>query len=171
MKFYIFLIYLWCVSPCVLYAGIDHLLPAPQQVIANGQRYKVASAETRPIIIVEMVADLPEISVNKEEGYLLDVTKNCILIRAISGKGVYWAKQTLKQLLVTKGNKAYYEGCKIIDYPAFRVRGFMQDVGRTFMSFGGVEKRNSTPFAVQNQCISLASHRKPRVAFAEFALS
>ena len=134
MKFYIFFIYLWCVSPCVLYAGIDHLLPAPQQVIANGQRYKVASAETRPIIIVEMVADLPEILINKEEGYLLEVTKNCILIRAISGKGVYWAKQTLKQLLVTKGNKAYYEGCKIIDYPAFRVRGFMQDVGRTFMS-------------------------------------
>ena len=134
MKFYIFFIYLWCVSPCMLYAGIDHLLPAPQQVIANGQRYKVASAETRPIIIVEMVADLPEIPINKEEGYMLEVTKNCILIRAISGKGVYWAKQTLKQLLVTKGNKAYYEGCKIIDYPAFRVRGFMQDVGRTFMS-------------------------------------
>ncbi|WP_455148708.1 family 20 glycosylhydrolase [Capnocytophaga sp.] len=134
MKFYIFFIYLWCVSPCMLYAGIDHLLPAPQQVIANGQRYKVASAETHPIIIVEMVADLPEIPINKEEGYLLEVTKNCILIRAISGKGVYWAKQTLKQLLVTKGNKAYYEGCKIIDYPAFRVRGFMQDVGRTFMS-------------------------------------
>ena len=32
MKFYIFLIYFWCVSPCVLYAGIDHLLPAPQAV-------------------------------------------------------------------------------------------------------------------------------------------
>lgn len=134
MKFYIFFIYLWCVSPCVLYAGIEHLLPAPQQVIANGQRYKVASAETRPLIIVERVDDLPEIPINKEEGYMLEVTKNCILIRAISGKGVYWAKQTLKQLLVTKGNKAYYEGCKIIDYPAFRVRGFMQDVGRTFMS-------------------------------------
>lgn len=75
MKFYIFLIYFWCVSPCVLYAGIDHLLPAPQQVIANGQRYKVASAETHPLIIVERVADLPEIPINKEEGYLLEVTK------------------------------------------------------------------------------------------------
>ena len=32
IKFYIFLIYFGCICPCVLYAGIDHLLPAPQAV-------------------------------------------------------------------------------------------------------------------------------------------
>lgn len=129
-----------CSFPLRLLAGIGELLPMPKQVIPNGECYTVVSAEEPPNIIVEKVTDLPQVPINKEEGYTLEVTKKYIFIQAISEKGVYWAKQTLKQLLVNKGGKIYYEGCSITDYPAFRVRGFMHDTGRSFFSVEELKK-------------------------------
>lgn len=117
-----------------IYAGIPHLLPKPQQVIPNGERLEVLSAKASLPIMVKIVDDLPQVPVNKDEAYILEVTKKGIYIQATTQKGVYWAKQTLNQLLVTKGKKTYYEGCTITDYPAFRVRGFMHDTGRSYIS-------------------------------------
>mgnify|MGYP000169960720 CR=1 FL=1 len=35
---------------------------------------------------------------------------------------------------IVQKKKATFNGCSIVDWPAFRIRGFMQDVGRTYMS-------------------------------------
>ncbi|WP_172918033.1 family 20 glycosylhydrolase [Capnocytophaga canis] len=139
------------------YAGIDHLLPKPQHIQPNGETFcfkKVRletsvlqehwrqfisemggeiSSSAKQSIEIKLVSSIPQAELNKEEAYRLIVSKRKIQIEAITEKGVYWAMQTLRQLKSPKG-KTYFEGCSIVDYPAFRIRGFMQDVGRTFIS-------------------------------------
>ena len=46
---------------------------------------------------------------------------------------MYWGKQTLEQLKYTKNKKTYLPQCEITDWPAFRIRGFMHDVGRSYI--------------------------------------
>lgn len=123
-----------------IYAGIGDLLPKPQQVKPNGERYEVPQNEAALSVSIKIVDDLPQVPINKEEAYTLEVTKKGVSIKATTEKGVYWAKQTLKQLVVTKGKKSYYEGCTIIDYPAFRIRGFMHDTGRSYISVEELKK-------------------------------
>ena len=69
-----------------------------------------------------------------DEAYQLEVTANGAKITAPTTKGFYYAMNTLEQLLVRKGGKTSVALCKIVDWPDFEVRGFMNDVGRNFMS-------------------------------------
>lgn len=152
---------------CKIYAGIGELLPKPQQITPNKERFfigeialqtpvlrdkwksfieeigGIVSLESSRKIEVVLSSDLPEVPLNKEEGYYLSVTADRIRVQAITERGVYWALQTLRQLLVSK-KKPYFEGCTVIDYPAFRIRGFMQDVGRTFISLEELKKEIAT---------------------------
>lgn len=68
------------------------------------------------------------------EGYRLEVTSNAITIRAATATGVIRAAQTLMQLAQAGGGTAI-PGVSITDYPAFKLRGYMHDVGRSFVSF------------------------------------
>ena len=68
------------------------------------------------------------------EGYKLSVTTDNITIIAASPTGVIRAAQTLAQL-VEAADGAFIQGVNITDYPAFKLRGFMHDVGRSFISF------------------------------------
>ena len=78
--------------------------------------------------------DFPDIPLNRNEAYKLLVTSKGVEIEAITETGVYRAIQTLRQLTEKKGNGIAITGCEITDWPAFRIRGFMQDVGRTYIS-------------------------------------
>ena len=156
MKFPFLISFLFCSS--LLFAGVGDLLPMPQQIKENGQFFPLdkvklstpvfeeewsdliastggklnLSAETE--IVVTFVDDLEGVDLNEKEAYILSITKNRIYVKAIGKEGIYWAIQTLKQLKVKRGSKYYIEGCEITDFPAFRIRGFMQDVGRTYIS-------------------------------------
>lgn len=69
------------------------------------------------------------------EAYSIDIKSGKVTITAVSDKAVYWALQTLIQLADgEKGNK-YLTACNIVDWPAFRVRGYMHDTGRSFIEF------------------------------------
>lgn len=73
------------------------------------------------------------------EGYQLNVTADAINISAVTKTGVIRAAQTLMQLAAaTEG--ASIPGVSITDYPAFKLRGFMHDVGRSFISFDELKK-------------------------------
>ena len=85
-------------------------------------------------IIVELKSDLENIPVNREEAYRLTVEAKQIKIEAVSDRGIYWAVQTLRQLTFRQGKKLRVKGCEITDWPAFRIRGVMQDVGRSYIS-------------------------------------
>jgi hexosaminidase len=74
-----------------------------------------------------------------EEGYLLKVTPDKIIVKAKSPAGIFYALQTLRQLLPAE-SKNQLSGTKILEIPAveiedaprFEHRGFMLDVARHF---------------------------------------
>uniref|UniRef100_UPI004025FF32 family 20 glycosylhydrolase n=1 Tax=Prevotellamassilia timonensis TaxID=1852370 RepID=UPI004025FF32 len=83
------------------------------------------------------VADFPN------EGYKLSITANTINITAASPTAVIRAAQTLQQLAegyTDTGAPAALEALSMTDWPAFKVRGWMQDVGRSFLSVDELKK-------------------------------
>lgn len=73
------------------------------------------------------------------EGYKLSIGANTITIQAVSATGVIRAAQTLRQLAEASGGKAI-PGAEVTDWPAFKLRGYMHDVGRSFISFDELKK-------------------------------
>lgn len=92
--------------------------------------------DSRNTFHISLVDTLPEAVLNEDEAYRLQVMPHGISIEATTVCGVYWAIQTLRQLTTTTG----ITGCRITDWPAFRVRGFMQDVGRSYISIGELKR-------------------------------
>lgn len=70
----------------------------------------------------------------QEEAYQLDASSRGTLITATSTKGLFYGLQTLKQLIIRRDGKTSIALCQISDWPEFIIRGFMNDVGRNFMS-------------------------------------
>lgn len=85
-------------------------------------------------IDVKLLPSLSGVPMNQEEAYRLRITGKRITVEAVTERGVYWAMQTLRQLAERRNSKTRIQGAEIIDWPAFRVRGFMQDVGRSYIS-------------------------------------
>lgn len=116
----------WCM------AGISanhpsSLLPLPQKYQFNGKK---SSGE---LTVEEKYVSQIEGAKFQEEAYHLLITKKGILLEATTPKGMYWGRQTLEQLKTTKNKKTYLPQCEITDWPAFRIRGFMHDVGRSYI--------------------------------------
>ena len=136
------------------------LLPKPHQITENGASFTLGRSvriddpsqstllasifttdqSATATVTVELVSDeylgtfdypLPDFP---NEGYKLDVKADAISITAASKTGVIRAAQTLMQLAAATGGTAI-PGVSITDYPAFKLRGFMHDVGRSFISF------------------------------------
>lgn len=64
----------------------------------------------------------------KEEGYLMNITADGVSIEAMNAKGAYWATRTILQILKQNGTTIPCGTTR--DYPKYKVRGFMLDVGR-----------------------------------------
>ena len=92
------------------------------------------------VIEVELVPSIEEARLNGAEAYRLSVSNKRIKIEAVTEQGVYWAMQTLRQLERKKGKRSSVAGCEIVDWPAFRIRGFMQDVGRSYISMDELKR-------------------------------
>ena len=73
----------------------------------------------------------------ENEAYKLNVCANSIEISAASYSAVCRAAATLMQL--AEGNSAL-TSCQIQDHPAFKLRGFMHDVGRSFVTLEEIKK-------------------------------
>ena len=65
------------------------------------------------------------------EAYTLQVSQDNIAITAVTSTGVIRAAQTLVQLL--EGSDNVVPSVEIVDWPAFKLRGYMHDVGRSFI--------------------------------------
>ena len=76
----------------------------------------------------------------ENEAYTLEITADAINITAITPTGVIRATQTLAQLAEGYDGTAALEAVKIIDWPAFKLRGYMHDVGRSFIEFKTLKK-------------------------------
>ena len=76
-----------------------------------------------------------------DEGYKLTVTPSRVLAEAATSKGLFYAAQTMRQLLpVGQAATLTMPACAITDKPRYGYRGLMLDVGRNFMPASFVKK-------------------------------
>lgn len=139
-------------------AGEYHLLPQPQVFTPLGNDFVLGKVKlstpvlqqeweafvlerggslddkARAGIEVKLLPSLEGVPLNQEEAYRLTVSRGKIEVEAVTRRGVYWAMQTLAQLQENRGKRVAFAGCEVTDWPAFRIRGFMQDVGRSYVS-------------------------------------
>lgn len=124
------LLFVFSIFCCMAGICANHpssLLPLPQKYQFNGKKF---SGE---LTVEEKYVSQIEGAKFQEEAYHLSITKKGILLEATTPKGMYWGRQTLEQLKTTKNKKTYLPQCDITDWPAFRIRGFMHDVGRSYI--------------------------------------
>ena len=114
-------------------ADVDDLLPRPKQVTVR----RGTTATATPPVTVRYVKAVPGAKQNMEEAYRLRVTRRGVRIEAVTEHGVWNARQTLAQLA---GEDGLLPCCSITDWPSFRIRGFMQDVGRRFISLDELKR-------------------------------
>lgn len=119
-----------------------NLLPKPQQItVHKSQKHRLVNGEINPKLISEKTVNaIPEAVVNGDEAYRLTVSPQSVLIESTTPKGAYWARQTLRQIVQSSDGKTI-PCLTISDFPAFRIRGFMHDVGRSFISVGELKKQ------------------------------
>ena len=86
----------------------------------------------KTIIRVNEVQDL-----TSDEAYKLEISENLIKIYIRNQKGLFYALQTLKQLLLIHKNRLF--ASFIHDYPAFNWRGLHLDVSRHFFNVNEIK--------------------------------
>ena len=124
------LLFVFSIFLCMAGISANHpssLLPLPQKYQFNGKK---SSGE---LTVEEKYVSQIEGAKFQEEAYHLTVTGKKIILEETTAKGMYWGRQTLEQLKYTKNKKTYLPQCEITDWPAFRIRGFMHDVGRSYI--------------------------------------
>jgi hexosaminidase len=65
-----------------------------------------------------------------DQGYVLDVAPNQILVGGKDSDGLFYGVQTLRQLVVDDGGEAVILGAHVRDWPAMIYRGTMVDIAR-----------------------------------------
>ncbi|MEO8074652.1 MAG: beta-N-acetylhexosaminidase, partial [Acidobacteriota bacterium] len=82
-----------------------------------------------------------------DEGYVLIVGANKIIVGGKTEAGTFYGLQTLKQLVRGEGANVYVQGVKIIDYPTMRYRAFSDDISRGIVPKLDYVKRQIRTFA------------------------
>ena len=77
-------------------------------------------------------------TISNDEGYFLLINKDGIKIKAIKTAGIFYACQTLLQILFQHYPKIPF--CEIEDYPRFQWRGMHLDVSRHFFKVSFIKK-------------------------------
>lgn len=109
---------------------VPALIPMPQHVEWTPQQFDMADSSAR--FVQRIAPTIPQVQVNRDEAYSLKVSSDSVILEATTETGIFRGQQTVKQLIVKKNGKRFLKGCAIVDWPAFAMRGFMQDVGRNF---------------------------------------
>mgnify|MGYP001947808929 CR=1 FL=1 len=110
-----------------LKAELDKILKK-NKIIVSGD------AKTQILLQISKVEGAKQWAGQDKEAYKLVASNTGVVISANTVAGLYNGVQTLRQLVVNKNGKATVAACEIHDYPAFKIRGFMHDVGRNFQS-------------------------------------
>lgn len=160
-----FMVLMYCMLlSAPVWAGEYYLLPRPQKFTEERSRFVLNKTRlSTPVmqqewevfvlerggqidskatssIEVKLVDALDDVPLNQAEAYRLKVTAKKISIEAVTEQGVYLAMQTLSQLAGVPSKKTVFQGCTITDWPAFRIRGIMHDVGRTYITLDELKR-------------------------------
>lgn len=122
-----FLYILLLMVSCIVQAQMPQLLPKPQKVSFTG-KYVKAGVPVREVLVSEVPG-----AEFQDEAYHLTVGRDGVTIEAVTRQGLYWGRQTMGQLAVSRRGRKCLPQCEITDWPAFRMRGFMHDTGRSFI--------------------------------------
>jgi len=109
---------------------------------AQGGTTENTSAPLIKVKLVTSIANAYDYNLEgfPNEGYSLTVETDAVTIQALSPTGVIRAAQTLTQLAEGYDGPAALETLTMTDWPAFKLRGWMHDVGRSFVSVDEIKK-------------------------------
>jgi hypothetical protein len=65
-----------------------------------------------------------------DEGYLLAVSANQVVVAGKTATGTFYGLQTLKQMVRGEGASAFISGARIVDWPTMRWRAVSDDISR-----------------------------------------
>jgi hypothetical protein len=109
------------------------LIPYPQECKWTGETVPTSSVKPN-IVITEGSVTAP---IGVEEAYVLEITRDKVTIKANTRVGSLRALATLQQL--TESGKLPIGAIR--DWPAFPIRGVLQDVGRNFQSITALKQQ------------------------------
>ena len=108
---------------------------------AAGVNVKLGKGGSRGEILIGLI-DLPRVQQAlkptgidlsqklTDEGYLLAVSENQVVVAGKTVTGTFYGLQTLKQMVRGEGASAFIPGVKIIDWPTMRWRAVSDDISR-----------------------------------------
>lgn len=106
----------------------------------EGSSFPVQFAETLPdnnVIVMQVVDKLP--GINSPEGYVLEVGRESVSLKALSDAGLFYGIKTLLQL--AEQGEGNIQASVVRDEPRFPYRGIMIDVSRHFRSKEFIKKQ------------------------------
>lgn len=128
-------------------AGLSSL-PALDILLAEHQlKAKYDAPRAVADIILEKVSSIPnahriDLKGYGNEAYALTVSDRNIVIQYVDTIGAIRAVQTLAQVAQAGGKQGFtLPQVNITDWPAFNVRGYMHDVGRSFLSIAEIKRQ------------------------------
>ncbi|MBU0477465.1 family 20 glycosylhydrolase [bacterium] len=118
---------------------------------------KVQDNSKKNIIFLKIQKPLPQV-LKKEEGYIIKATQNLVSLIAGTDKGLFYACQSLIDLIEKENNKWIIPECEIRDWPDFPWRGFMIDSARQFI-----------PVEIIKRYIDIMAHNKLNILHIHFS--
>lgn len=182
-----------------VYAKVNNVIPAPQKITYAEGAFSISKLnyfipagwedERTAFMIGELekkfggqgdglnVKFIKRLFPNDEAYTLIVDAKQGVTIEANNSKGWLYAAQTLMQMADDDKGLFRFENVKIEDYPAFPIRGFMNDMGRNYMEFEMIKevmdvmaryKMNIYHFhASDDPAFRIESKRYPQLNFPE----
>lgn len=99
----------------------------------TGVKCLVVSASRSRRIELQIVHSLPGVE-DKEESYMILVTPDMVTLQATTDRGLFYACQSLLDLVKRDGSGWIIPSCEVRDWPDFPYRGFLADPARYFFS-------------------------------------
>jgi hypothetical protein len=104
-----------------------------KELFSNNGKYEVLIGVPAQNKNFKKICESLNLTPNKEigdEGYLLLVSENRIIISANTYQGLFYGMQTFKQLIKGSIESKTIPNIKIKDYPSFKFRAVMDDISR-----------------------------------------
>lgn len=103
------------------------IIPTPQKITLLSGQYEPGQT---PNVQTQIIATFP-VDTNADQGYILEVQKDKILIQATTETGLFYGQQSVRQLVKHYANQGTAIPCmRIVDYPLMKYRGWMDDISR-----------------------------------------
>ena len=115
------------ILPISLHAQSVGIIPTPQHVEMRDGYCTLVNGHCPERH--EIIPSFP-VDTNADQGYILEVHSDGVLIQAITETGLFYGQQSLKQLARHYADAGAIPCMRIVDYPKLRYRGWMDDISR-----------------------------------------